>query len=313
MRKESKTIRNQLNENANQLQGYHQVDDYRVNYAVQGYEGGFKFFNSDRIIPLDSQCQNQVNNQVVAGFGLEIEQGNENGLSSNSLVILNKQIIFADFHKSLFKYMHDGSIDGIECITQIMSKSFIRNHYRDFYNSRKLMSAFGITPDTSCGMHINMSNNLFGADRDIQADNIKKMIYLINKNYSFFCNLYNRTRISYCSIMSAFVNKEYAKNFDLVGFGTEHNSNHGICFNYAHFGVGRVELRLVGPANNFQQFVRSCEMTFALIEFVKKTSWDKLDNIEKLINDYKSKIDTINTELGLTGLSKINYSKDGTL
>ena len=289
MRRNALEVINTTRQQRNQAQSYHNYQNPSANtsgnYATSGFDNDENYYyNSDRLIKLNSAMENITNNQVVQGYGLEIEQGNSKGLSSVALVMLNRNIIMSGLHEHLFKYQEDGSIDGIECITQVMSKAYIRNHYKDFYNAWQCMKLYGVTPNESCGMHINMSNNLFGSNSDQQAKNIAKMVHLINRFFEVFKVLYCRNNRStyYCDLMSSWTNVSFAKNRGVELIKSDHSSNHYVCFNYAHFHEGRVELRLVGGAKSFRAFASMMELTFALVDYVKKASWD---DIEKLNND----------------------------
>ena len=280
MRKEAKTQKSAV---LSQVHNYHEGGQLG-NYAYQGFRQN-KYFTSDRFIPLDAGF-NRPDGKPLKGFGLEIETECR-GLSNRTVYaeVLNN-IIFAHFPADLFKLQHDGSLGGdvsAECITQVMTKEFIRNNYASF----KLMydtyfPAFQISCSASgnCGMHCNISNAIFGRTKEAQDLAIRKLLYLVNHNFSFFCALTNRSlnHTHYCSRMTAYTSMNACKTADLTSFC----SNHGICFNLGHYTEGRIELRLVGGQSTFGCFRNTMESLFHVIEAVKTLSWNDLDHIEKV-------------------------------
>ena len=173
---------------------------------------------------------------------------------------------------------HDGSLGGsgyigIECITQVMKKSFIRNHYKDFKAMYEYFKAFKFSATRSghCGMHVNISNALFGKTREKQVEAIRKLHYFINKNYSFACKLLKRdeNRTDYCGRMSY----SNARTMDIAG------GDHYVCMNYSHFNSGRIELRLVGGQKDYYTFRNTCETVFFLVDRVRTAKWEDLDDI----------------------------------
>ena len=81
--------------------------------------------------------------------------------------------------------------------------------------------------------------------------------------------------------MQSFADKGFCKSFDLSAT-SETQSNHGVCFNYAHFNTGRVELRLVGGQPDYFAFRNTMEVIFHLVDAVKRLSWKDMDDVEKV-------------------------------
>ena len=285
------------------VQGYHQGGwDSGTHYAYLGFKQN-KYFTSDRFIKLDDQFR-RPDGKPLKGIGLEIETECW-GLKNQRIYaeVLNK-IIFQAFPDDLFKLQNDGSLDGdtsAECITQVMTREFIRNQYPAFkamYND--YFPAFGISCSKSgkCGMHVNISNAMFGAKKETQDAAIKKLLYIVNKHYRFFCVLTNRdvNRTNYCRQMIQYAHKEACKNADL----TSMPASHGICFNAGHYNKGRIELRIVGGQKDFGCFRNTMESVFHVIEAVKKLSWEDCDDLTKIFagcNQYV--FDRLNTKCKL--------------
>lgn len=282
MRQSSKTNKQATLSNVQRYHegGYGLAD--REAYAYIGFKSN-KYFTSDRFINLDANF-NRPDGKPLKGYGLEIETECR-GLTNQTVyaeVLTN--IIFAHFPADLFKLQNDGSLSGdtsAECITQVMTKEFIRNNYSNF----KLMydtyfKAFGVSCSLSgnCGMHVNISTACFGKSEAVQATAIRKLYYLINRNFNLMCALLNRNinRTTYCDRMPADLN--YCKTLDLSNAG----GNHYICFNLAHYTAGRIELRLVGGQSNYACFRNTMECIFHLVEIVKTISWSDIDDITKI-------------------------------
>lgn len=276
MRKEAK-IEN--NVELARVQGYHEGGHGSEAYAFRGFTSN-KYFTSDRFIKLDANF-NRPDGQPLQGFGLEIETECSSITNTDVLAEVFDSIIFKHFPEDLFKMQHDGSLGGrssAECITQVMTKSFIRNHYKDFktmYNT--YFPAFGIGCDSgACGMHVNVSNAVFGKTREAQAEAIRKLFYIVNKHYNLCCALFyrNPSRTMYCRQM----NYSAARTMDLSG----QCSNHGVSFNLGHYNSGRIEIRLVGGQKNYGAFRNTMESVFFLTERVRSISWRDCDDIAKI-------------------------------
>lgn len=266
------------------IQNYHEGGtwDDEQQYAFMGYTEN-RYFTSDRFIKLNENFERE-DGKPLKGFGLEIEVECFNITSQKALAEVLDKIVFAMFPPHLFKMQRDGSLGGessAECITQPMSKEFIRNNYRNF----KVMydhyfPIFGISASETghCGMHCNISNGMFGRDSKTQETAIRKLYYMINKHFDLMCRLVNRkpSATHYCSRMDY----EIAKTMNL------HNieSNHYICFNLGHYDSGRIELRLVGGQKNFPCFRNTMESIFHLIEASKTLEWKDLDDVTRIFS-----------------------------
>lgn len=279
MQKRNKT-NNQTRQAAN-LQSYHQGGGCET-YAFTGFKKNL-YFTSDRATPCDENF-NRLDGKPLRGFGLEIETGfclstQRNIVAQRILANVLETAVFPLFPANLFKQQQDCTITGTECITQVMTKEFIRNHYKDFktmYND--LFPMFGITcDDGNCGMHVNISVGLLGSTDKTQEENTRKLYYIINKHYELFKAAFYRTGdTTYCSRM-AYAN---AKTLDV------HNmpSSHGNCFNGSHYDAGRVEIRLVGGQKNYACFRNTMETIFHLIAKVKDLSWTACDDVTAIFS-----------------------------
>ena len=262
------------------VQSYHSHTGTGTNYAFDGFTSN-KYFTSDRFIPLDASF-NRPDGQPLQGYGLEIET-ECNGINNETVLAeVYDKIIFSHFPADLFKMQHDGSLGGrtsAECITQVMTKAFIRNHYKDFktmYNT--YFPAFSIRSDsavTACGMHVNISKACFGKTQETQDKAIRKLYYIVNKHFNLCRKLFYRSgSTTYCSQMDY----SRARTMDLTGF----YADHGVCFNLGHYSRGRIELRLVGGQKNYACFRNTMEAVFFLVERCRSITWEDCDKIEKI-------------------------------
>lgn len=281
MRQEKKQ---DINVTISHISGYHSRTDWNANYAFQGFTAN-KYFTSDRFITLDADFR-RPDGKPLQGFGLEIET--ECGSINDSTVyaeMLNK-VVLSPFPADLFKLQHDGSLDGnssAEIISQVMTREAIRNMYPAFkVMFDRYFPAMDIDCHSSgnCGMHVNISNAVFGQTEEKQIAAIRKLLYVVNRHYGLMCALTFRkpNRTTYCRRMSAYMTPDGAKNANLYRMP----SDHGNCFNGSHFPEGRVELRIVGGQKNYACFRNTMESVFHLCKAVRKLSWNDLDDVTKL-------------------------------
>lgn len=284
MRKESRQV---ANVQVARVQGYHETTQRTANYenyAFAGYSEN-RYFSSDRYEKLTADFL-RPNGQPLKGYGIEIETECTGIKNQTVLAEVLDKIVFPHFPEGLFKMQRDGSLGGdtsAECITQIMSKAFIRNHYKDFkvmFND--YFTAFGISASRSgrCGMHVNVSRACFGAKPETQTEAVRKLLYVINKHFDFFCALFYRdaNNTGYCSRMNHYAIKENAKNAVLNEVG----SSHYISLNLGHWETGRVEIRLVGGQKDFACFRNTMESVFFLVQRLQKLSWEDCDDLAKM-------------------------------
>ena len=278
MRKAQRTENRRI-ERAN-LQGYHEGgygcgDDER--YAFLGFKSN-KYFTSDRFIACNEYFQ-RLDGKIMKGFGLEIETGfclstQRNSQAQAILSNIMTTAIFPIFPADLFKQQQDCTITGVECITQVMTKEFIRNNYKNFKTMwNELFPMFGITTDDGhCGMHVNISVGCLGTSAKAQEEATRKLFYIINRHYDLFRYAFNRTgSTDWCNRM----NYENAKTMNVHSM----NGSHGNCFNGSHYDAGRVEIRLVGGQKNFACFRNTMETIFHLVSRVKTLSWKQCDDL----------------------------------
>ena len=284
MRNES---RERINTNMARVQGYHERTTHSSygyeSYAFQGFRGLY-YFNSDRKIKLDENYR-RTDGETLKGYGLEIETECSSISRKSVLAEVMEKIVFPKFKfgAEMFKMQDDSSLGGrtsVEIITQIMTKSRIRNDYAaykamydDYFNS------FGITADsyhTSCGMHVNVSNALFGKTEEDQIEAIRKLYYIVNRHYDLACRLFYRSpmRTHWCGRMDY----SNARNMDI----RMASGSHGNCMNLSHFGAGRMEIRLVGGQKDYYCFRNTMESVFHLVERVNTISWADCDDIVKI-------------------------------
>lgn len=281
MRKDSKK---EINVRLSHVQGYHAVSNYSGNYAYQGWSCN-KYFTSDRFIKLDENFT-RPDGKPLKGYGLEIETECNTIINEDVYAELLDRVIFSHFPVDLFKLQRDGSLNGrsnAECITQVMTREFIRNQYAAFkamYNT--YFAGLGIRCDSgNCGMHVNISLGCFGNSEKTQEEAVRKLAYLVNHHFDLMRQLVRRTGSThYCSRMSQFTTQARAKEANLRHF----YSDHGVCFNLGHYAEGRVELRLVGGQKNYGAFRNTMESVFYLVDACKRLSWADCDDLVKVFS-----------------------------
>ena len=287
MRKECK-VSKQVN--IARIQGYHQrtVRDFSYeNYAYQGYTKTL-YLNSDRAEKTEvvNGVLVRANGQPLQGIGLEVEL--ESSITrTDVLAEVMEKVIFPvfKFGADMFKMQSDCSLGGrtsVEAITQPMTISRIRNDYPAWQAMfDKYFPTFGIKADsyeTSCGMHVNVSNALFGKTEEKQIDAIRKLYYIVNRHYNVMCKAFYRCpeKTRWCGRMDY----SNARNLDLY----HADGSHGNCMNLSHFGAGRVEIRLVGGQRDYYGFRNTMETIFHLISRVRTISWADCDDLVKIFS-----------------------------
>lgn len=263
---------------------------------MSGYHrGGFQrlvVFNSDRKINLDSDYSVSDDNSestkkiVKVGshmkvIGLEMETVSPMTRHIGETVLTNivkLAISKAGFDDDFFKLESDCTVD-LEAITQTFTKGWLRNNYKLFKALYDLFSELNVTTDSErCGMHVNLDLAWFGNDSMTQIENVRKLGYLINKNYDLFKVAFNRIGdTGWCPRMNS--TKEYWKNNPLNSFPVDHSS---CCVNMGHIRQNRVEIRLVGGQRNYACFRNTMETVLQIVPRVCKLSWDELDDLYKV-------------------------------
>jgi hypothetical protein len=252
-------------------------------YAFLGFTDN-RYYTSDRYIKLDSNWT-RADGKPLKGIGFEIELHSVAIAEDYVLANVLKQCVLNKLPDGLFKMQDDctlGGNSGAECITQVMTKEFIRNHYADWKSFWEACKMFDITADNGCcGMHANLSLGLFGTSKKAQDEAIRKLYYIINKHYDFFkVALHRNGQTTWCGQMDY----SCAKTMNLETMSSSHNN----CLNYSHYNVGRIEIRLVGGQKNYACFRNTCEMLFFLIDRVKEITWKDCDHLTKIFKGCNS-------------------------
>lgn len=255
---------------------------------LSGYHGSrfqsLKFFNSDRVFELNSDYTIKEGKGVmktgatIKAYGFEMETECSTVCNSDVYTNLIGMVFDRLFPADMWRMERDGSLGGrsqAECITQTMSKAFIRNNYKNFKSMwDEFFPAFGITTqNSSCGMHVNVSLACLGSNETQQKESARKLYYLVNRHYDAFKVLFNRRNsTTYCAPCSDWRN--------IRGNSLEFMPNsHGVCMNYSHIPEGRIEIRLVGGQKNFACFRNTMETVFFLVDNIKNIAWNRLDDI----------------------------------
>lgn len=275
------------------VQSYHQYRGAEVgttfngNYALDGFSKNL-YFTSDRYKEL-SEVPTPI------GFGLEIETESAFCFNDDQKAQIMRNIILTDFHHDYFKLQNDSSLNnGCECITQIATKEFIRNHYANFKAMFSKMATMQFSPklngSVNCGMHTNISIACFGKTEKAQAQHIAMLYRLLNHNYDVFCELFKRDRSTtfYASAMRDF-DISFLKGIKSLDAFTNRDGDfsrgHAVCLNLAHVNEGkaaRVEIRLPGGQDGYYSFRNTMECIFHLIDFINnRCSWSNIDDLNE--------------------------------
>lgn len=272
------------------VQSYHQYMGREMGttnngiYALDGFVKNL-YFTSDRYKELNDVA-------TPCGYGLEVETECRFALTDSQKAQIMRNIILTDFHHDYFKLQNDSSLDnGCECITQIATKEYIRNHYANFKAMFSKMATMEFHPrlhgSVNCGMHTNISIACFGKTEKAQAQHIAMLYRLINHNYDVFCELFKRdsSTTHYASRMTDY-DISYLKNItSLETFKTEFRRGHGVALNLDHVNEGkaaRVEIRLPGGQKDYFCFRNTMECIFHVIDYVNnRCNWANIDDLNE--------------------------------
>lgn len=257
---------------------------------VVGYHCGdhekYLVFASDRPVEADENYRLLSDGTLMPMYGIEVETQGWGITNQTIYGNVLKHICMENFHEDLWKIEEDGSLRRraeayAECITQPMTKAYIRNHYRDFKAMFDWFKVMGISCDKTgdCGMHTHISNTCFGREKKTQDEAIKKFIYIVNRHYDLMRSLvYRRLDNDGTTHYFGQMNVDGIKDWDL----SNGYDDHYVCINLGHYDEGNIELRLVGGQKNFPCFRNTMESVFHLVEVSKKISWNDCDDIVKI-------------------------------
>jgi hypothetical protein len=170
-------------------------------------------------------------------------------------------------NESLIYQMRDGSLnsDGIECITQPMSKAFFDQfNFEDWMEELKDVGARSHNTE-NCGLHIHLSKEWF-------ADNSEDIDFLVGKARLFMLNnkpccerFARRSGNSYCEYITPDDAEIEANDKDKVKkFGKK-----GDRYTTCHITERTVEFRIFRGTLNPETFRASVEFCLRLVDFVK--------------------------------------------
>lgn len=270
MRKES---REQRTVNIAQVAGYHHGNNQYEKHLV---------FASDRPNEADATYHLLKDNSLPAMIGIELETECWGITNSTIYANLLRDVVFKVFPANLWKIESDITLNGgdvgAECITQPMTKAFIRNHYRDFRAMYEYFRSFGIDPARTgdCGQHAHISLTCFGRTKAAQDEAIRKLYYIVNRHYDLVCALlYRRAdRQSWCGRMD--YTEAWTMNLN------DMDGSHSNGCNYSHYSNGNIELRIPGGQKDYPCFRNTMESIFHLIEASKNISRKDCDDITKI-------------------------------
>jgi len=251
---------------------------------IHCYHGGDfesnKVFASDRPSETDSMYR-LPDGTLPAVMGIE-EETEGWGITNKYAYATILRHCFRTFPEDLWKIESDSTLNGgdcgAECITQPMTRAFIRNHYRDFKAMFEQFELFGIDCARSgnCGQHVHISLTCFGRTKATQDEAIRKLYYIVNRHYRLMLALLYRRedRQRWCGRMDP----DVAWTMDLERM----DCSHGNGFNGSHYINGNVELRIPGGQKNYPCFRNTMESIFQLIDAAKTISRKDCDDVTKV-------------------------------
>ena len=266
--------------------------------TVSGYHNGdwqyskCVVFASDRPLPAYDNYTLKKDGSLPAIYGIEWETEG-NGITSKTIYAnILKQVCFQNFHPDLWKIEDDATLGqghlarnrimdvGAECISQPMTKAYIRNNYRNFKVAYEYFKSFGIdcAKSGNCGQHVHISLTCFGRTKATQDESIRKLYYIVNRHYDLICALlYRRADTTrWCGRMD--FDRAWTMKLDRM------DGSHSNGFNGSHYTEGNIELRIPGGQKDYPCFRNTMESIFHLIEASKTISRKDCDDVVKIFS-----------------------------
>ena len=260
--------------------------DRQINLEnIHGYHHGnydsYKVFVSDRPTETDASYR-LPDGTLPAMIGIELETECWGISNATAYATILKEICFKTFPADLWKVESDCTLNGgdcgAECITQPMTRAFIRNHYRDFKAMFEMFARLGIdcARTGDCGQHAHISLTCFGRTKATQDEAIRKLYYIVNRHYDLILALlYRRAdRRRWCGRMDP----DVAWTMDLNYMDPDHANG----FNGSHYRRGNIELRIPGGQKDYPCFRNTMESIFQLIDAAKSISRKDCDDVTKV-------------------------------
>lgn len=254
---------------------------------IHGYHGGrfdkYGVFVSDRMTETDRYYR-LPDGTILPVIGIEMETEVWGITNSVAYATILRRCCFSTFPENLWKIESDVTLNGgdcgAECITQPMTKAFIRNHYRDFKAMFETFDELGINNARTgnCGQHAHISLTFFGRTKKNQDEAIRKLYYIVNRHYDLILALLYRPsdRRRWCGRMDP----DCAWTMDLESM----DGDHANCFNGSHYRRGNIELRIPGGQANYPCFRNTMESIFHLIEASKTISRRDCEDVVKIFS-----------------------------
>ena len=258
-----------------QVSGYHRGDRQYEKKVI---------FASDRPQEANDNYTLKKDGTLPPVIGIETETECWGITNRTIYANLLRDVVFKVFPDNLWKIESDSTLNGgdvgAECITQPMTKAFIRNQYRNFKAMYQYFESFGISASRSgnCGQHAHISLTCFGRTKATQDEAIRKLFYIVNRHYDLICALlYRRAdRTNWCGRMDY----TEAWTMDLNNM----SGSHGNGCNYSHYSNGNIELRIPGGQKDYPCFRNTMESIFHLIEASKTISRKDCDDVTKIFS-----------------------------
>lgn len=217
------------------------------------------------------------------GFELEIDkEGEFDENFKNNLINL-----FANKESEHYFIEKDSSlVSGIEIITQPHSKELVDNfldgEFKELLSEIKECTSIERCADTA-GLHIHISENIFGDDELTRNESISKLMLCVSKNYEKISDLLDIMRLNYVNKystkipiedkLSAQVHIKRSRNV------LKYMKKEIYKYNWVTLRRdGTVEFRIFNSTLDSEKIKRAIEICWNLCEKSKEISWDAVEN-----------------------------------
>ena len=248
---------------------------------------------SDKTYFLDKEDRKTT---VHMGYELEVDNGS-GPEDDDALAVID--IMGSDY----FVFEEDGSVAGMEMISQPGSLNAHLSRYEKIEEMCKMLVGLGYTSHTAntCGLHVHIDREFFGDKRNDAVQDLvnAKFLWIFAKHWDNLVRFSRRNRFGYCTktrkksysdpkeVSFAKLAKDYVWN---TSWGRQYKCynygvGHGNCVNIG--GTDTIEIRLWRGSLRPETIKATLKFTARLAELVKTKTVIELDKMsfEDILGD----------------------------
>ena len=221
--------------------------------------------------PIGAPFETISDDTYLHGIEFEIDNGNDAYCVARDI---------NNAFPNVFVFEEDGSLDdGVECITQPMTRAFWNHFNLERFTDICKSHGFKSHDTRTCGMHVHYSRSCFGADSDEQTRTLANVIRFYEFNFDTLAKLSRRERFGYCERNSKECDFEYHEiDFDDDGEIIDGSRYSRYCaVNCSNFwrNANTCEFRMARGTLNPKTIRAWINLHYGIIEFCKHADYHK--------------------------------------